>query len=51
MIEILITRADVYESIGDGRLDEGLVPSVETMRPRRGITVVVCQGQAAELLR
>ena len=35
-IEILITRPDVYESIGDGRLDEGLVPIVETMRPNAG---------------
>ena len=30
MIEILITRPDEYESIGDGRPDEGLVPIVET---------------------
>ena len=33
MIEILITRPDEYESIGDGRPDEGLVPIVEAMRP------------------
>ena len=33
MIEILITRPDEYESTGDGRQDEGLVPIVETMRP------------------
>ena len=32
MIEILITRPDEYHSIGDGRLDEGLVLP---MRPRR----------------
>ena len=31
LIEIMITRPDMYETIGDGRLDEGLVPIVETM--------------------
>ena len=46
MIEILITRPNAYETIGDGRLDEGLVPIVET-----SVAVVVRQGQAAELLR
>ena len=30
MIKILITRPDEYHSIGDGRLDEGLVPIMET---------------------
>ena len=33
MIEILITRPDEYESIGDGRPDEGLVPITATLRP------------------
>ena len=31
MIEILITRPDVYETIGDGRQDEGLIPLVGAM--------------------
>ena len=47
MIEILITRPDVYETIGDGRQDEGLIPLVGAM----ALAFVVCQGQAAELLR
>ena len=38
MIEILITRPDEYESIGDGRQDEGLVPIVETMRPNAEVS-------------
>ena len=38
MIEILITRPDVYKSIGDGRLDEGLVPIVETMTPNAEVS-------------
>ena len=33
MIEILITRPDVYETIGDGRQDEGLIPLVGAMAP------------------
>ena len=33
MIEILITRPDVYENIGDGRQDEGLIPLVGAMAP------------------
>ena len=33
MIEILITRPDEYHLIGDGRLDEGLVPIAEPMGP------------------
>ena len=33
MIEILITRPDEYNSIGDGRPDEGLVPIAVPMRP------------------
>ena len=38
MIEILITRPDEYESIGDGRPDEGLVPILETMRPNAKVS-------------
>ena len=38
MIEILITRPDVYETIGDGRQDEGLVPLVETMAPNAEVS-------------
>ena len=38
MIEILITRPDVYESIGDGRLDEGLAPLVASMRPNAEVS-------------
>ena len=38
MIEILITRPDVYESIGDGRLDEGLVPIVGNMAPNAEVS-------------
>ena len=33
MIEVLITRPDVYENIGDGRQDEGLIPLVGAMAP------------------
>ena len=33
MIEILITRPDEYNLIGDGRPDEGLVPITVPMRP------------------
>ena len=38
MIEILITRPDVYDTIGDGRQDEGLVPLVETMAPNAEVS-------------
>ena len=33
MTEILITRPDEYDSIGDGRPDEGLVLIAVPMRP------------------
>ena len=38
MIEILIPRPDVYETIGDGRQDEGLIPLVETMAPNAEVS-------------
>ena len=38
MIEILITRPDVYETIGDGRQDEGLIPLVGTMAPNAEVS-------------
>ena len=40
MIEILITRPDVYETIGDGRQDEGLIP-LDRLRNYSGRYVVV----------